>query len=262
MSDATQTPSAAATAPATVRKDLAEVAEAAERLLHTVTELEPGQLSEASALSGWSRGHVLAHIARNADSLVNLLTGAASGQHIPQYADPEARDRGIEEGAGRPLDEQLADLRGSEERFEAAAAALTGDAWAFAVRHRRGYTFPAADIPWKRLMELEYHHVDLDAGYTPAHWPAVFTERELRRLTGLFQGAPDVPGVLLLTEAGGAGLRIGDQADPPELTVEGPVRGLVAWLSGRSDGDGLQVHRGDVRVTDPRSALPQLPPVG
>ena len=45
----------------------------------------------------------------------------------------------------------------------------------------------------------------------------------------------------------------------PVLTVEGPVRGLVAWLSGRATGDGLQVRRDGVQVTDPRTALPQLP---
>uniref|UniRef100_UPI0006E3EE72 maleylpyruvate isomerase family mycothiol-dependent enzyme n=1 Tax=Peterkaempfera griseoplana TaxID=66896 RepID=UPI0006E3EE72 len=216
MTDVTRT-TPAESAPAEIREDLAEVAEATERLLHTVAELEPGQLSGPSALPGWSRGHVLAHLARNADSLVNLLTGAATGRHIPQYADAEARERGIEEGAGRPLDEQLSDLRGSQERFEAAAAALSDDAWAFRVRHRLGHTFPAADIPWKRLIELEYHHVDLDAGYTPAHWPAVFARRELDRLAASLHGAPGVPGVRLLTGSGEEELRIGDPAGPPEL---------------------------------------------
>ncbi|MFD0349540.1 hypothetical protein ACFQ0M_32980 [Kitasatospora aburaviensis] len=37
----------------------------------------------------------------------------------------------------------------------------------------------------------------------------------------------------------------------PALTVEGPVRALLAWLSGRSDGDGLR--------RAPDAALPQLP---
>lgn len=257
MTEATHTP-----APTAVREDLDEVAEAAERLLHTAAELTPGDLAGPSALPGWTRGHVLAHVARNADSLVNLLTGARTGQHIPAYADDQARERGIEEGAGRPLQEHLADLRASEERFAAAAAALSGEDWSFLVRHRLGYTFPAADIPGKRLQELEYHHVDLDAGYTPAHWSAAFAVRELGRLAARYRGTEGVPAVRLLVETGEQELRIGDPAGVPALTVEGPVRGLVAWLSGRSDGDGLQVHGDGSQLADPRTALPRLPPMG
>jgi maleylpyruvate isomerase len=251
-----------APAPAAVREDLAEVVEATERLLHTAAELSPEQLGGPSALPGWTRGHVLAHLARNADSLVNLLTGARTGTHIPQYADDQERERGIVEGAGRPLQEQLADLRASQERFAAAAAALSADDWAFRVRHRHGYTFPASDIPGKRLQELEYHHVDLDAGYTPAHWSASFAVRELGRLAARYRGAEGVPAVRLLVETGEQELRIGDTAAAPELTVEGPVRGLVASLSGRADGDGLQVHRDGSQLADPRTALPRLPPMG
>lgn len=44
--------------------------------------------------------------------------------------------------------------------------------------------------------------------------------------------------------------------------VEGPIRALTAWLSGRSDGDGLQVHQGGAQLADPRTALPKLPPMG
>ncbi|AXI79905.1 maleylpyruvate isomerase family mycothiol-dependent enzyme [Peterkaempfera bronchialis] len=259
---ATPAPAAPDAAPALVRDDLAEVAEATERLLRTVAGLEPAALAEPSLLPGWTRGHVLAHLARHADSLVNLLTGARTGQDIPQYAGEDARDRGIQDGAGRPLGEQLADLRASHERFAEAAAAMPADAWSTLLRHRHGYTFPASEIPGKRLVELEYHHVDLDSGYTPAHWSAAFADHELERLAAKFRAAPEAEPVRLLVEAAERELRIGPPADRPELTVEGPVRALAAWLSGRSDGDGLQVHRDGVQLTDPRTALPKLPPMG
>ena len=42
-------------------------------------ELDPGQVAGPSRLPGWSRGHVLSHLARNADALVNLLTWARTG---------------------------------------------------------------------------------------------------------------------------------------------------------------------------------------
>ncbi|MEU6234526.1 maleylpyruvate isomerase family mycothiol-dependent enzyme [Kitasatospora sp. NPDC047058] len=249
-----------ATAAALADERLRLVAAGTGHLLHTVAELKPEALAEPSALPGWTRGHVLAHLARNADSLVNLLNGARTGTDIPQYAGNEARDQGIEDGAGRPLDVQLDDLRDSDGRFTSAAALLPAGAWTAEVRHRTGYTFPACDIPWKRLMEIEYHHVDLDAGYTPAHWPEPFAVAEFRRLAGKLAGAADLPAVELVADDTADRGMIG--TGTPALTAEGPVRALAAWLSGRSDGDGLQVHRDGVQLPDGRAALPPLPPLG
>ncbi|MEV7189129.1 maleylpyruvate isomerase family mycothiol-dependent enzyme [Kitasatospora sp. NPDC093102] len=244
--------SAAVPAASAAARHLAQVEESTRHLLHTAAELKPEALAEPSALPGWTRGHVLAHLARNADSLVNLLTGARTGTDVPQYASHEDREQGIERDAPRPLEVQLADLRDSHERFLAAAALMADEAWAVQVRHRFGYLFPASDIPAKRLVELEYHHVDLDAGYTPAHWPESFATAQFRKLaTGLAEEA-GLPAVELVAEDTGDRAVIG--TGEPALTVEGPVRALTAWLSGRSAGDGLR--------RTPDTALPQLPPMG
>lgn len=231
---------------------LSQVEESTRRVLATAAELKPDAVAEPSTLPGWTRGHVLAHLARNADSLVNLLTGARTGTDIPQYADHEARDRDIERDAPRPPDVQLADLRDSHARFAEAAALMDPGAWAASVRHRSGYVFPASDIPHKRLLELEYHHVDLAAGYTPADWPESFAVAEFRRLASNLAGKADLPAVELVAEDTGDRAAIGSGA--PALTVEGPVRALTAWLSGRSTGDGLR-HA-------PGTDLPRLPPMG
>ncbi|MER5640135.1 maleylpyruvate isomerase family mycothiol-dependent enzyme [Kitasatospora sp. NPDC002227] len=232
-------------------------------LLRTVAELPPEAVTGPSALPGWSRGHVLTHISRNADSLINLLESARTGEDIPQYPSPEARNRDIEDGAPRPLAEQLADLEASDARFVAAAAALPAEAWTAPVRHRSGAVFPAYELLAKRLGELEYHHVDLDAGYTPAHWPEGFAAAQFTHLAEQFAGADGLPALLLaVDDEPEPTARLGSPEGEPELRVEGPVRALVAWLSGRSDGDGLQVHRGAEQLTDPRAALPKLPPMG
>ncbi|MFE4603954.1 maleylpyruvate isomerase family mycothiol-dependent enzyme [Kitasatospora indigofera] len=252
-------PEVAARAAAT---SLALLAASTDRLLRTAAALDPQALAGPSALPGWTRGHVLAHIARNADSLVNLLDGARTGTDIPQYATPETRDRDIETGAPRPLDVQLADIRDSAVRFTAAAAELDEKAWTAEVRHRSGITFEASEIPWKRLMEVEYHHVDLAAGHTPAHWPEEFATAEFRRLAARLDGAPGLPAVLLVADDTGERVRTGDRDGGPALTAEGPVRALTAWLSGRSAGDGLQVHQDGRQLADARAALPELPPLG
>ncbi|MEV7773269.1 maleylpyruvate isomerase family mycothiol-dependent enzyme [Kitasatospora sp. NPDC086791] len=231
---------------------LSQVEESTQRLLQTVSGLAPEALAEPSALPGWTRGHVLAHLARNADSLVNLLTGARTGTDIPQYTSNEARDRDIDRDAPRPLDVHLADLRASHERFAAAAALLPAEAWTVQVKHRRGYLFPASDIPRRRLLEVEYHHVDLAGGRTPAHWPEDFAVAQFRDLADGLAGEPGLPTVELVADDTADRAVIG--AGEPALTVEGPVRALTAWLSGRSAG-------ADLRRT-PDTALPQLPPMG
>ncbi|TQF03118.1 maleylpyruvate isomerase family mycothiol-dependent enzyme [Kitasatospora acidiphila] len=237
---------------------LRDVAESTERLLRTVVELTPEAVAEPSGLPGWTRGHVLAHIARNADSLVNLLETARTGVEIPQYASESAREEAIQQGAPRPPAEQLADLEASAERLAQAAAALSPEHWAVQLKHRLGYVFPAYEVPAKRLGELEYHHVDLLADYTPAHWPAGFAVDQFDLLAQKFS-VPGLPAVALICDDIEHRAVIGD--GPVTLTAEGPVRALAAWLSGRSDGDGLQVREDGGPLID-HTALPALPPMG
>uniref|UniRef100_UPI0019669E1F maleylpyruvate isomerase N-terminal domain-containing protein n=1 Tax=Nonomuraea lactucae TaxID=2249762 RepID=UPI0019669E1F len=106
-----------------------ELAAATRRLLAAVATLSEGDVAAPSRLPGWTRGHVLSHVARNADSLHNLLTWARTGVRTPQYGSDEERDTGIEAGAGRPLAEHLTDLEMSAARLAAAADAMPAQAW-------------------------------------------------------------------------------------------------------------------------------------
>ena len=65
-------------------RDLASVRDATERLLTAAAKLDNAAVTDQSRLPGWTRGHVLAHLARNADALVNVLEGR------PMYASAEA----------------------------------------------------------------------------------------------------------------------------------------------------------------------------
>jgi maleylpyruvate isomerase len=240
------------TAPTAVPTAALEAAaEAAARLLRTVERMSPAQVFEPSELPGWTRGHVLTHIARNADALGNLLRGARTSQPIPMYPSPESRDRGIQDGAKRTLAEQLTDLRASGLRFTAATEAMPDAAWSVEVPHRTG-PFPASGVPLKRISEVEYHHVDLGLDYTPAHWPAPFVATELAALTARYRGAADLPPLLLHDTDTGASYELGRGNQRP-LELGGPAGALVAWLSGRSDGAVLGLPVGD---------LPGLPPMG
>ncbi|MFF7750051.1 maleylpyruvate isomerase family mycothiol-dependent enzyme [Streptomyces sp. NPDC007971] len=222
--------------------DLACVRDATERLLTAAAALDNASLAEPSRLPGWTRGHVLAHLARNADALVNVLEGR------PMYASAGMRDADIERDAPRPLDVQLADVRDSAARFQE-----TGDApadWARTVELRNGVTDSASRVPFRRRIEVELHHVDLGIGYELEDLPAEFTEREIDFLTQRFSGHSDVPATRVTD--GTHAWSTGREGAEPEITVSGAPADLLGWLAGRRDGAALKTMGG---------ALPQLPPL-
>lgn len=224
--------------------------EAVSRLTGSVSALTDEQVREPSLLPGWTRGHVLTHIARNADSLSNLLTWAQTGVRTPQYASWDERDSAIEAGAGLAAD-LLADLTGSAERFVAQAKELPPDAWTVQVRGMRGAAHPAWFTLHRRLTEVEIHHVDLAASYRPADWPAWFVQDMLYQVAGGLARQPEAPAALLTDADTGRQFLLRPEATS-ELVITGPGHALLAWLTGRSDGAELS--------PDPAGPLPEVPP--
>jgi maleylpyruvate isomerase len=62
--------------------------------------LGEAEMNEPSLLPGWTRRHVVSHVAANADALSNLVHWAATGEPTPMYASPDERAAGIERGLG------------------------------------------------------------------------------------------------------------------------------------------------------------------
>jgi maleylpyruvate isomerase len=153
--------------------------DATQRLLGTARVISEQDLRRPSLLPGWTRAHVLAHLARGADAMRNLLIGARSGRDRPAYVSSAARAADIEHGAGLQAKELMADLAGSAMAFRTIARQLPDDAWQFPVRILDSAQFPAAQLLTRRLVEVELHHGDLGTGYGPADWPAGFAAMEL-----------------------------------------------------------------------------------
>lgn len=230
-------------------RGLRAVDAATDLLLATAAGLDDAACREPSLCTGWTRGHVLTHLARNADGLVNLLTWAATGQQRPMYASRASRDADIEAGAGRGARDLLADLRAAAERFAGAAGDLPAAAWDVVVR-RRDRPLPAREIPWMRQREIEIHHVDLAAGYGPADWPEEFVRAVLDEQPDRLADRDDMPALVLHgADSGKTWVIRGGGA-----TVSGPEPALLAWLLGRSSGEVLAVEGG--------APLPALPAWG
>lgn len=216
-----------------IAAQLDTVAAATERLSTAAAALREADVVAPSLLPGWTRGHLLAHLSRNADSLVNLLLWARTGIETPQYASQYLREADIEAGAPRALREQLEDLTASAERWLALARAMPADRWSTVVRNRQGGEIPATRVLWMRLLEVEIHHVDLAVDYFPADWSPEFVARLLPQ--SIAEVRPAAGGfTVTATDTGYTGT-----VGVPDTTVSGTAADLTAWLIGRSPGTGL-----------------------
>ena len=202
-----------------------------------------------SGLPGWSRAHVLTHIARNADAMVNLLTWARTGVRTPAYASDEQRVADIETGAQRSPAEIRADVISSSDRLGQAVREMPERAWSAQVTNRQGVKIRAAEIPWTRAREMWIHAVDLDVGASFADIPPPMLAELITDVTVALSARPDCPVLRLVATDQSLTWVLGDGHDPDE--VRGPAAGLAAWLVGRSRGR-------DLRTVD--GARPPAPP--
>jgi maleylpyruvate isomerase len=179
-----------------------------------------------SLLPGWTRAQVLAHLARTADGLVDLLTWARTGVETPASPSDEAGT------AALPPAELRAAVLAATQRLAAAVRELPAQAWAAQVRIRQGHPLPAVDLLWLRAREVWVHAVDLDAGIGFADVPddvlAAVVDDVFRR----WDTRDAVPDVALFA---------GDREwGTGALAVAGTLPAVTAWITGRSDGADLQ----------------------
>jgi maleylpyruvate isomerase len=203
-------------------RSVAGASDAHQRLLARLDASEGIDPRRPSRLPDWTVGHVLTHIARNADGHMRMLAGAERGAVVDQYEGGiDGRRAEIEAGAGRAWDELVADVRATIWRLEQAWATHTR--WDGAGRATSGRIVPVTDLPFLRWRETEVHHVDLGFdGVTIADWPSAYVREDLRRMEMLWNARQPM---------GMTGL--------PEAALQAEPRDRLAWLLGRLELDGL-----------------------
>lgn len=173
----------------------------------SIADLDDEGWAAPSALPGWTRRHLVAHVAANAEAVGRLVHWAATGERTPMYDSPQQRADDIEAGSAR----SGAELRVWHEEAAAALAAamgaLSSEQWGAEVVTAQGRTVPASETPWMRAREVMVHAVDLDRGVTFADLPSPFLEALAGDVIAKRGGAPD---------------------------IEGPLDQRVAWLTGRA----------------------------
>lgn len=173
-----------------------------------IAGLTDPQLAEPSALPGWSRAHLVAHLAANAAALRNLARWAATGKETPMYSSPDERAAGIEEGATRPPSALRTWSAEEASALDRDLRRLSAEQWHRTIRTAQGREVPATEIPWLRAREVMVHAVDLATGTTFADLPQDFL-------------------AALETD-----IRVKRGTDVPD--VEAGLADRVGWLAGRT----------------------------
>ncbi len=218
--------------------------DATKRLVRTVDSLDDESLSTPSGLPGWTRAHVVAHLALNAEGLAGVLRGRIEGEPTTMYASDESRGSDIEELAAA----DRAELR---ERFLAgttliadAVDRLPDEYWTETFeRTPGGRVIRFAAIPGMRLREVEIHHVDLDAGFTPEGWSDAFSAH---LIGAMVKRAPSETSFRVLASDLATTWVVGDDPGESGVTVSGPAGDLGWWLTGRPPSDRLTSSTGEL----------------
>jgi maleylpyruvate isomerase len=214
--------------------DLTGLDVSSQAFTRTVDALTADDLAGPSLLPGWTRAHVVAHVALNGLSLAAVISGLVHDNPVAMYESDGQRDGDIEELAGaEPSELRERHLTGTTQ-FADAVALMDESHWSGRIdRLPGGPSWPMVTVVPTRRRELEIHHVDLGTSYTRADWPEDFLVELLDAVT--LDQASAGPFQVRATDLGGD-WSVGGGGGP---TVLGTGADLGWWLTGRGHGDGL-----------------------
>jgi maleylpyruvate isomerase len=227
--------------------DLDDLAEAGQRLVRTVDGLRGDDWRAPSLLPGWTRAHVVAHLALNGEALRDVLRGEVDHERVPMYESQEQRDADIAELAAADPSELRERLLGTLTTFTEAVLAVPEETWGrrFARTRDVEARLPLRAVPVMRMREIEIHHADLDLGYSPDDWTQPFAELVVEGMVKRLDPEAGFRVAPLDTTRSWDVDGVGD--DP--LVVTGPVRHVAWWLTGREPSP---------QVTSSRGTLPSI----
>lgn len=204
---------------------LNDVQTAATRLNTLLADLDEDSARADSGLPGWSRGHVITHIANFSAAMTRQVEEALQGRLVEVYdGGRPARDAGIEAGAHRPAAELKDHLLQATTGLVTAWDKVGPDDWERPILHRNSNLSAGLNATWR---ELAIHTVDLALAPTPADWPQAFCLHLLDFLT------PRTPvGIHLILQSDDG--TTWDTGTGDQTILTGTLTDLTAWYAGRT----------------------------
>ncbi len=205
--------------------------------LGAVERLDDADFALAGPLPGWSRAHVIGHVARNAEALVRLASWARTGVECPMYESREQRNAEIESTATLAPESLRRLFVDTSAELDAALAAFDERTWTATVRSALGRVIPASEIPWMRSREVWLHAIDIGADLEFAEFPFGMVDLLLDDTTGALSARDGCPSLVLAPGDRTRTWSLGPESMEAGV-VDLPAAALAQWLTGRlSDAD-------------------------
>lgn len=199
---------------------------AADNVSLKVDGLADADVVVPTELPGWTRGHVLAHLAHVSNAVARQIEYALRGERIEFYdGGTGGRTQAIEMNAGHAAAEHREYISTALTRAFLVLDALDESQWTLPVSYRDGDVRGVALAYWR---ELVIHLADLQLGRGPETWSKEFC---LYLIEFLSVRVPDGLRLKLLP-VGLAPLTIG--TGTRTVSISGMLTDIVAWLAGRT----------------------------
>ena len=210
---------------------LAELHKAAALVASTAAKFTDEDVKAPSALPGWTRGHVLAHLAGITNAMARQLEYAARGETVELYdGGMDGRNKAIGMAAGHSADAHRADLdAGLDRALKAFDALEAGSGWKVRIAYRGGVVLDGGLALWR---ELVIHTADLGTGFGPETWSRPFCEHLFDFLAARVQ-----PGDKLVLQPLGLPPRTLGSGGTSTV-ISGMITDIAAWLAGREPSLG------------------------
>jgi len=210
--------------------DLNRLTRETDMLLATVDSLTDEEFAAPSKCEGWTRAHVVAHLALGADAMGNMITWGTSGVETPPYVSWDARNADIENLAKKSPAEIKAALRTAIKNFADKAETLKDGLKAETVKTAGGASITPYAVPALRISEVIIHHADLDhrcGGSARPTW--TLWRIPWRSSWSVVSANKDFPGVTVDNRRGRATTT---SATAPRQSRVAAMRSSGGWLGG------------------------------
>jgi maleylpyruvate isomerase len=231
----------------TLEESLSWMADGTQIFLAAIDRLSDEDLADPTELDGWTGRHLVAHVAANAEALLNLVHWARTGEETLMYSSPQQRNADIEAAAAEPAVALRQWVRSSAQRLTDELGGLADEHWIRQVRTAQGRIVPASEVPWMRTREVMVHAVDLGAGVTFADLPKAFLAALIDDIVGKRSAGGDGPALTVTSAQGERTWSVAGQGRPTEVT--GSLADITTYLAGRRPA----------HVSAGGGAVPELP---
>ncbi|MDJ0105507.1 maleylpyruvate isomerase family mycothiol-dependent enzyme [Rhodococcus erythropolis] len=218
------------------RQVLQWLASETQSLLVSVDALWESDFNEQSRVSEWTKGQVVTHLARGADTFADRLAHSCpSLDSAPRDGSANGWDSTV--GGDRPGAVLIGDIVESIDRLSQILEQVSDKDW----YHHEGsddQTIPLDRTRWLWLWlcEVTVHHVDLGShfGELPFDLQATLLDYAVQ----LVQSRGDWPALAIRPTGIDKVLRI-HPSHAAAVEVAGTCADLLAWITGRDRGDGV-----------------------